>query len=105
MALGCDRTHSAAIDGSLWGEWTYPRTLLAPRRPSSGERDPSTAGAESFAGHEAGFLAEQEADDRGHLLRLADAPDRGLGHEARPGLVGEDPGHLGLNQAGSDAID
>ena len=41
----------------------------------------------------------------GDLIGLADPAHRRVGHDALHRLVGEDVGHLGLDQAGGDAID
>ena len=70
-----------------------------------GKVHPPAAGGKCLAGHEAGILAQEEADDRGDLGRLADPAERRVGHDALHRLVRKHVGHLGLDQAGGHAVD
>ena len=81
-------------------------TLICKKAPQTSRKcNSSPAGRERLSSHEAGFLAEQEADDRGDLVGVANSAHGRFGHHALYRLVSQNVYHLCLDQAGSHAID
>lgn len=63
--------------------------------------------ADALAGDEARLVAQQKGDAPGHVLGIAQPPERGLADEARSHhrVVGERGGVVGGDQAGQDRVD